>query len=263
MNFLKLIFFLSWMLPLSQSNWLAAQTEPERNLLLHLGVQHFTMLDRQATPVLYEAWGPQLSIGYNQRTQKGLLTFGLNGGLLKFQPNDPELQFIVTSLSGISAGLNASYLHSILEVNKSEFLVGAALKQEVILDFDGIGNFPWIFGQGGIFVKGRWNYSLNEKNQFSATLALPVFSWITDMPYNQIPRVPGKEPGVGSVISEGSRIASWNSYQRVDVELMYRFDFHEKWSLSSRYQWAWFHDSQPLDLWAYQGTFSVGILRRW
>jgi len=240
-----------------------AQPETNHRLSLHMGAQHITMLDEQATPVLYQGMGPQVALAYEWRAPTHWWQFGLNGGLLRFQPADPEVSFSEPYLSGIAGGLHISYLHLLRENEKSTWMLGASIQEELLVDFEGIGNWPYILGQGGIYAKGRWDYLLTHKHHIGAVISFPMLAWLTDMPYHQIPRVEGRAPDVVSAIRIGTRIPSWDSYQRVDIKLMYEFHFNEKWSFCTHYDWAWFHDAKPHDLWAYQGRLAFGLIHKW
>lgn len=258
-NFIYLIIPLLFSSPLN----LCAQEESYKKLFLRLGTLDLHLLDEQASPILYQGNGIQAQLGFEK--QKGLnrWAYSLSLGQMTLLADDPEVRFGENEAGTSSMAVQLSYLRAIPGSGSFRWSYGARLQNELLLDFEAIGDFPWIFAQGGIFAQAQVDYVLGERHQLSGGLALPVFSWIIDMPYSQVPRTEGKAPGVGSAITEGFRIPSWATYQRVDLSLGYQFDFAENWSLEAQYQWAWFHDKEPRNLWAYQGRLGLGISHRW
>lgn len=244
--------------------WQVPNLHAQNRLGLQLGGQHLSFLDQQASPLLYQGLGPQLRLTYNRQHDRSEWEYILRAGVLAFSPQEPSIRELRSaSLSGTSVGLQASYYYRFAERESWAFSAGVGLRQEMLLDFGAIGDFPWILGQGNLLLKAKADYDLGEQHHFSAELGLPAFSWITDMPYNQIPRLENRAPDVVTVFAVGTRTPSWGSYQRVDLGLVYRYDWNEKWSFSSRYDWAWYHDATPKDLWAYQGVLTLGVDRRW
>lgn len=243
---------------------LVPSLQAQNRLSLQLGGQHVSFLDQQASPLIYQGMGPQLSLNFNRQHQRSEWDYGLRGGLLALRPQEPSVrEWRGASLGGTSVGLQASYYYRFAERGNWAFSAGIGIRQEMLLDFGAIGGFPWILGQGNLLFKAKAEYDLGDQHHFSVGIGLPAFSWITDMPYHQIPRLENRAPDVVTVFSVGTRTPSWGSYQRVDLGLTYRYDWNEKWSFSSRYDWAWYHDASPKDLWAYQGVLTLGVDRRW
>ncbi|MEM6344699.1 MAG: hypothetical protein AAF927_12490 [Bacteroidota bacterium] len=244
--------------------WQVPKLHAQKQISLQLGGQHLNFLDRQASPIPYQGLGPQLRLNYQHQNERHQWSYDLRGGVLAFSPQEPSVQeWRATSLGGTSVGLQASYFYRFAERGDWAFSAGVGLRQEILLDFGAIGGFPWFLGQGNLLLKAKTDYHIGAQHHFSAELGLPAFSWITDMPYNQIPRLEDRVPDVATVFVVGTRSPFWASYQRVDLGLAYRYDWNEKWSFSSRYDWAWYHDAQPKDLWAYQGVLTLGLSRRW
>ncbi|MEL7529837.1 MAG: hypothetical protein AAFN10_00940 [Bacteroidota bacterium] len=244
--------------------WLSPKLHAQNQLGLQLGGQHLSFLDQQATPLVYRGLGPQIRLHYNRQNEAHQWDYSLRGGLVAFAPQEPTIRAQrETSLGGTSVGLQATYYYRFAERGDWAFSAGAGIRQEMMLDFGDIGGFPWILGQGNVVLKAKADYQLGTQHHFSGELGIPAFSWITDMPYNQIPRLEDRAPDVVTVFTVGTRAPSWGSYQRVDLGLSYRYDWNDKWSFSSRYDWAWYHDDTPKDLWAYQGVLTLGVARSW
>ncbi|MEL6254756.1 MAG: hypothetical protein AAFR87_22280 [Bacteroidota bacterium] len=263
MNLRKNFIYLIIPLLFSSPVMLSAQEDVFRKLFLRLGTLDLHLLDEQASPILYQGNGIQAQFGFERQKNLNHWVYSLSLGQMTLLADDPEVRFGEEEAGTSVMALQLSYLRVIPGSNSLSWSYGARLQNELLLDFEAIGDFPWIFAQGGIFAQTQLEYRLGEKHQLSGGFALPVFSWIIDMPYSQVPRTEGKAPGVGSAIREGFRIPSWATYQRVDLSLGYQFNFAEKWSLESQYQWAWFHDKEPRNLWAYQGRLGLGISHRW
>lgn len=242
---------------------LLGQEAPQRQLRLGVGVYHINMLDKQASPLVHKGLGRTVQLGFDLKKEVAWWKYELNYGWLGFHASNPDFRFEERDFEGTYAALRISHLRKISESEKWTLRVGAMLQQEAMLDFEGVADFPWIFAQGGLFVNGHWEYKLSERQSIAGKISLPLFGWITDMPYNQIPRVEGRAPDEISVIRKGTRMASWGSFQRIDLGVDYSLDFSNKWRLNATYQWAWFHDAVPRDFWAYQGALQLGIGYRW
>lgn len=244
-------------------NKLEAQEETNRKLFFRLGQQQLHLLDEQASPILYRAQGIQAQVGFTRQKALHSWEYQLGFASLVMEPSRPELRFGEAEATTTGANLQISYLRNLSPETKWNWQIGGRLQQELLLDFDAIADFPWIFAQGGVFAQGQLDYRLKEKHALSATLALPLFSWIIDMPYHQIPRLEGRVPDVITVIKTGTRLSFWDSFQRFDLGLNYQYSFSPKWQLAANYQWAWFHDREPRGLWAYQGRLGLGLSYLW
>ena len=244
-------------------NKASAQEESKRKLFFRIGQQQIHLLDEQASPILYRGQGMQLQLGFAKQKASHAWEYQLGFASLVMEPSNPELRFGEVEATTTAAHLLISYLRKLTSKGKWNWYVGGKFQQELLLDFDAIADFPWIFAQGGLFLQTKFDYRLNEKHDLSASLALPIFSWLIDMPYQQIPRLEGRGPDVVSVIKTGTRLSFWDSYQRVDFNLNYQYSFSPKWQLAANYQWAWFHDREPRDLWAFQGRLSLGLSHLW
>lgn len=262
MHFIIKLFYL---IPIAWSiaGLAAAQTNPYNALAVSFGGRHITLLDEQATPVLYQGAGPAVALQHERAASRHLWRFALDGGKLAFQPVDPALRFYNAQPTGFFAGFDVSRLTSVAEKEKIEIMLGPGLQQEILVDFEGIGNWPYVFVQGGVFANGTLAYRPGNRHRFEAGLALPLVSWLTDMPHQQIPRVEGRAPDVASLFKTGTRLTTWLSYQRVDAKFGYTYHLRDSWSFTAWYDWAWFHDAKPRDLWAWQGNMLIGVRYRY
>lgn len=242
---------------------MSAQSSPQRSLRLQLGPQQMTLLDLQATPVIHNGPGLGLQLDFSRETESSIWHYQLGAGMLSFRAADEAVRFGELFLSGTFAHFGLSHLRQLGASEKWSWHAGGMLRQMATIDFSGIGYFPWIFAQGGLYAKGHIRYQLAQTHRLSGSLALPLMSWITDMPYNQIPRVEGRAPDVISALRSGTRLASWNSFQQAVVELDYAWQLAPKWSLSAQYQGSWMHDAVPADMWAYRNALFLGASYQW
>jgi len=241
-----------------------AQRTINNRLTAGAGLAYLTMLDRQASPVLYVGSGPAFLLTYERIAATNQWQLEVNGGMLAMQPSDKELRFEDPYFSAQTGGFHLTYLHLIKSYEKSTWKIGASLNEEMLVDMNyEVGRWPYAFAQGGLYAEAQWNYQLSGRHQLGASVALPIVAAITDMPYNQIPRVEGQYPGLASIFKVGTRMPFWNTYQRADIDLAYEFTASSKWRLGARYKWAWLHDQEPKDFWAYNGTLSLNIIRAW
>ena len=263
MTYKHLILSLLCVLSMGLHSELKGQAHKQRQLSLQPSIMHISLLDNQATPVLHEGLGPGLGLTFARETRLDLWRFSLGGNLLRFQPAEAALRWREPYLSGTYAQFQMAYLRTIKETASWKWALGGRIQQDVLIDFDRIGNFPYVFIPGGIFAESKVSFSPSSKHLLSGSLAIPFLSWITDMPYNQIPRVEGRAPDVVSAFQAGTRLATLNSYQRVDASLTYSFSFRPKWQLHLQHLWAWMHDVHPRNMWAYHGNAALGISYQW
>ncbi|MEO1450314.1 MAG: hypothetical protein AAFV07_12350 [Bacteroidota bacterium] len=239
------------------------QAPSKHTLSLLAGGHQVKLLDLHASPIIHKGPGPGFQVRYVHEGEKRSWDFDLGYGKLRFQPSQEALRFRKPSFSGDFVQLQATNLYTLSDTERWTWQVGGMIRQMLMMDFDGVGNFPWIFAAGGMYAKGKVHYRLNETHAFSGTLALPLASWITDMPYEHIPRIEGQAPGVNSALREGTRLTSWNSFQQVLAELDYHYSLSDNWSFQAQYQWNWMHEAQPSDLWAYRHGLLLGFNYHW
>ncbi len=236
-----------------------AQTKNTNGLGISGGIQHITFLDKHASPLVYNGVGPNFGLTYQHLNQNFLISTNFRGGLLKLRPADETLQFYDPGLTGTSVGFDFSLLKGI---SKNLYL-GGGISEDLILDFGEVGNFPWMFSQANLLVKSRWIQILSDDQTLQFGLDVPLMTIVTDMPYEQIPRVEGKAPDVSTLLQEGTHLRSWSSFQKFSIDIQYDWQVLENWGLRAAYNWSWFHDHQPKDFSAFQGFLIISILKTW
>lgn len=239
------------------------QDTVSRYLGLHGGLQHNTFLDRQATPLPHSGTGGVVGLQFGHRKIKHLWQLEARAGRMAFQPAEEAFRYYDPEPTATTAHFDLAYLRLVRLPGPIKFYLGGSLREDILVDFEGIGNWPYLFASGGFFARGRLEYNASNKHRFSTGLSVPVLPWITDMPYNQIPRIVGRVPDALTLFKVGSRLVFWNSFQRVDLRFSHDYLFSKHWSSGLYYDWTWYHDSVPRGAWAYQGQLTFNISYRW
>jgi len=220
------------------------------------------MLDQQASPVVYNLNAPLAQLSYQHQNLQKTLVFNAYFSLGQLKANNNNLPTLNTEL-GLSttvAGLDIFYWKN-LNTNTDNWqqMLGASFQYDFMIDFEAIGDFPWAMGQANLGINYGRKYLLENGNRLEAKVGIPVFGIWTRMPYYNIPRTQGKVPGVGSFLAEGTKLATWNHYQRIDLSLAYQFQLNERWQLQASYQFAWFHYVLPDDIYVYQQQLNLQL----
>lgn len=229
---------------------------------LSLGVQNFTMLDQHASPVIYQLNTPIAKLGYQHQNPKRMLTFDLYFGLGQLKASDNNLPILDSDLglSTTAAGFDVYYRRSLSSnTDNWQHSLGASFQYDFMIDFEAVGDFPWAMSQAAFEINYSRAYLFENGNRLKAMIGVPVFGIWTRLPYYSIPRTQGKVPGVGSYFAEGTKLATWNNFQRIDLSLAYQFQLNEKWQLQAGYQFAWFHYALPDDIFAYQQQLNLQL----
>jgi len=226
-----------------------------KTLSLSLGFHDFTMLDQHASPIIYNLNAPIAQLGYQQQNTKRTLAFDLYFGLGQLKASNSELPTLDSDLglSTTTAGFDIYYLGNLSSSKENwRHAMGTSFQYDFMIDFEAVGGFPWAMSQAALEINYRRTYLFETGDRLEARVGLPILGIWTRLPYYSIPRTQGKVPGVGSYFAEGTKLATWNNFQRINLSLAYQFQLNARWQLQAGYQFAWFHYAIPDDIFAYQ-----------
>ncbi len=234
--------------------------EKAQGLQLDVGMYHFSLLDHQASPIIYALNTPMLGLGYQHENAKRVLETGLYFTLGQFQAKDKDVPtFLDNEITTYAFGLDFNYWKILTKNEQWTHYIGGSLAYDFTIDFEAIADFPWGMGRGRLGV-GYWGiYTLTNAHQLSVKAKVPLVGFITRLPYSNIPRVLGKIAGVSSFFEAGTSIATWNTYQYVDLELAYTLPLNEKWTLEPTYHLSYFAHNQPDQMRAYNQMFTFAL----
>lgn len=225
------------------------------SLILEAGLQHTRFLDRHASPVPYAVTALQNSLGYENRRLQRIWSARLTYSLGQFQPANgdlPRYEFNGSSLNSNLIGLGLGYLRRWKEKEKSTSYLGASFQYGLMVDFEGIANFPWLTGQGDIGIDYRYEWQNKGKSTWHIAVGLPLVGHIIRQPYNFIPRRDNEEPGVASALAIGSKVVTWDKYQKVNLEVGLAWPLNDRWTLRPTYRFQWFRYAEPKPISAYR-----------
>lgn len=234
---------------------LLAQTE----LTFEPGVQHLRMLDRHASPLAYQTTGTNLGLHFRKEKNNRLLSMRGSFMISQLEPVDASL--FRYNFNGekntISAALAISHLWKHQRI--PSFWWGATLNYNAFVDFEGVANFPWATLYGDVGLRARRDFLVGEKITLQVDAGLPLVGVVTRQPYNFIPRVEEEEPGVPSLLKLGTKVATWNSYQRFDFGLAGKLELGRRWTLRPEYRFHWARYTTPDVLRLYRQEVVVGL----
>jgi len=243
------------LLLLLSSTTLLAQVE----LAFEPGVQHLRMLDRHASPLAYQTTGTNLGFLFRKEKNDRLLTIRatylnsqlepVNASLFRYNFNGDK------NTTAATLAINRLWKHRRIP----SLWWGLSASYNALVDFEGVANFPWATLYGDVGLKVRKDLSVGEKISLELEAGLPLVGIVTRQPYNFIPRVEGEEPGVPSLLKLGTKVATWNRYQRLDFSLAGKIELGQHWSLRPAYRFHWARYPEPKVLRLYRQEVVVGL----
>jgi hypothetical protein len=127
-----------------------------------------------------------------------------------------------------------------------------------------IGNFGY-FSSLGMGLFARQGYFISDKSFFSATIQLPIFSWISRSPY-----LVNDDEFIENISSHSDfktflafiRDGSFNTisqFQAIDIEAEYLYGFHERWEVGASYNLAILHSRIPREMISIRSSISLSL----
>lgn len=113
----------------------------------------------------------------------------------------------------------------------------------------------------GVF--GRKALVINEKSNVSATIQIPLMSWLSRSPYlvnddefiENISTHSGLE-SFGRFVGDG-QLVTWNRLQTLNLEVKYVYAISEKWALGAAYVFEFIHSDKPENLLSFRNTLNL------
>jgi len=220
---------------------LLAQAE----LAFEPGVQHLRMLDRHSSPLAYQTTGTNLGLHFRKEKNSRLLSIRVAYMNSQLEPVDASLfryNFNGDKNTTVAA-LAISHLWKHRRIPSLWW--GVSTSYNALVDFEGVANFPWATLYGDVGFKIRKDLSVGDKVNFVVEVGVPLIGMVTRQPYNFIPREEGEEPGVPSLLKLGTKVATWNNYQRLDIGLAGKIKLGQRWVLRPAYRFHWVRYSEP------------------
>lgn len=115
----------------------------------------------------------------------------------------------------------------------------------------------------GLGAFGKYAYTINEKNNLSASLQIPLFYLMARSPYlvNDDEFIENTYSHSGfktfmAFIGDGNFV-TWNRLQTFDLDLKYTHSLNRRWNLGAAYLFEFVHAVQPQNLLSYRQSLNL------
>lgn len=255
------------------SNLVSNGQEIERKnaFSLQLGFAHLTRQDRIFSPMVHRDGSvPNFRIQYDRNarfSQRVLVSYA------SFQPmvNGPY-EFYMHGV-GETAGP-----HYFTMVDLS-YRLGKSTKlaENSTLDYGGflqakVQAMSYVYGRissfgylapFGLGLSGTYHYEIQPKGTVSASLNLPLVSWVARSPF-----LVNDDTFIENIASHNSlttflayvgdgKLGTWNTIQYFDLELAYQYRLGERWQIGAAYWFEFIHHSQPRPLLSFRNSLNL------
>ncbi len=247
----KLIIFIAILL--SCMNLQAQDGDKKSSLSFGWGTGYFKEQDLAISPMIHDAISPVNAfveyrhsgkLEHQLYTRFGLYKADFAEPFSYYYDNPDELEFSWPH-SNINIDINYSLGAVVVDRNGLKLTLGGRSRNR-LHPSDNVMAPSVLFGYYISFGLDAWaqlNYSVGDKHEFSANLALPVFSmngrsaynWMDDWYFEDT--FSHKPLNILASYIGGTKMQSWGVSQSVDFDASYYYSLSEKWSIGASY---WF-----------------------
>jgi hypothetical protein len=210
------------------------------------------MLDRQASPLTYQAKGPAFQLGYTYRRRNSRLVadvqpifgrdlakrYGLrdyNNGIGSY-----AIQSVYYDLS-----LGLRYLRRLPTTNPNKLRVFAGLGVQNRLQVsDEVANLYWGMNVAGLYAEGRAEYDLTPQQHLTAEVSVPGLAAVTRHTHANFPKSTD-ESNFQAFFTQGTQWASVDKLQEVHTSVRYQYTLFRRFNVGARYRFHWLHYAEP------------------
>lgn len=249
----------------------------EKELRLGVGYGHLRMLDRQVSPLIYQANMLPIEVGFAVEKKHRLeLDFGLSLGgnrsrnfaerlvIRRAPDNEGNLKDSLIQLGNvpiIQQAFNFHYYWKVPTASKDlTLLAGFGLREFFSISFSPTAIF--VINEVSLNPAVQARYQLSDDVRISASLSVPLTGIMVRLPYANDP-ADGKHGNFGAVYSMGTRLFSPLNYQKVNFQLSYSRPLGERWRFEAGYKFYWLKYHENRGVTAYQNnlqfTFSKSM----
>lgn len=248
-----------------------AQRKPTNQIGITLGWQNFQFLDKHASPLKYgtNSLFPSLGLYYSHQTDQSYynikvsgakgtanaLRFGAREYKTKWSSKD-SFQYQVSS-QFINANIEATYFRNIrsLSTDKTQYWVGGSLNESAYYA-DEVANFPWMVNTLDLSPAFQMQHTTYTKHSIGFKVDLAAIGLVTRSVYSLFPKS-NKDKNVPAYLKQGTRLASVNKYQKVNLQFNYQFQMTKHFAVGAEYRLKWMHSTYPKHLRALDKHFDI------
>ena len=247
-------------------------SRPKRNSLgISAGWQQMKFFDQHASPLIYKATAsPRLGVFYNHQSDRSIFNIKVSGGVgtanpERFGARDYQIKWSDTSgfryqvaSQFINANIQTTYLRRLSPLNsKFSTWVGGTINESAYYA-DEVANFNWFTNAVDFSPALQLNYAVNNKHNLGVKIDFASIGVLTRMVYSFFPKS-NKDKNVVALFKQGTRVASVNKYQKVNVVFDYKYFASNSIALGADYQVKWFRYTYPKTIKAIDNSFNLNM----
>jgi hypothetical protein len=254
----------------------------QKKMLYSTGYSHYRVLDKQFSPLIYQANMFNLGIGFEkQKTEKRIFSCNMQiwGGWAKSkhfgQKNQLNEYFdasgnlvtgtVKTKFASYQLHLSAEYLRKIkLHRNiKCNLFVGGQLSENFFLLYHstyGL-DMPSFINEVSLCPSARIYYQINENLQLKTEISIPVVALITRLPYSNVPMTEKHGMFLGT-FETCTRFTSIHKYQRIAIEFGTEKTINDNWNIGLNYGFMWLHYPKEFPIKSYNNMIRLSFNKK-
>ena len=253
---------------------LKAQELKRSQLNISYQRSHFTFLDRQASPLVYQANLNGVALAYERNAPKSRSFLKLQANLGTALPKGVGLReftltntdfygrtttnILVHAPTVYTGQLEAGYLRRLKTGGAKSIFLGATL-QDWITYSDNIGFWSTMgINTASLNAAIQLEKTLSEKQQLKIGASFPVVAMVSRMPYSNSISDP-ERGNFEAFFAEGSRLTFLNQLQRVSLNAAYQYRLSRHWGTGVAYDFYWLHYTQPRPIYAFNHSLKLQL----
>jgi hypothetical protein len=232
----------------------------------------FHLLDKQASPLIYQANLNGISIGYEHAGIKSRSFVNVQANTGTALPKGlgaREYTFTSTNIYGETTSsqfvhaptlyigqIEAGYLRKLITGGTKEIFAGITL-QEWLGYSDNIGMWStWANSFATLNAAIHYEKKLKSKQQLQVKAAIPILVLVSRMPYSNVISNP-EHSNFRAFFDEGTDLTFLNKFQRISLGAAYQYRLGRHWQTGVAYDFQWLHTQKPQSIKAYSHTASL------
>lgn len=237
-----------------------------------IGWQQLKFNDQLASPLTYKGMvHPTFGLNYTRQSDHTFLKIKAAGGIGTANPQRFGDRDYMTLINGqdsfqykissafINANIEGTFMKRINPTHPGNFAywVGGTVNEQAYYA-DEVANFPWVINTIDLAPSFKLDYAINPKQSITLKIDFASIGVITRSVYSLFAKS-SKDKNVPAFFKQGTRIASVNKYQRVNLELDYKYYASNRVIIGGTYSAKWFHYTYPMDLKGMDNRFNINL----
>lgn len=269
----KLIIIIAALL--SCINLQAQDSDKKSSISFGWGAGHFKEQDLVISPLIHKGFSPVNTVIDYSHSDKLEHQLYLRFGLYKNNVIEPftfywhtrENSQMTWPSSNMNLDINYSLGKSALEKGNLKLVLGGRLRNRLHPSDNVMGSsvlFGYYFSLG-LDVWTQLSYSIDNKHEFKANIALPLFSMNSRSPYSWMDDEYFEDFSSHKPLKTfasyigGSKMQSWGKSQSFDFDVNYYYSLSDKWSIGAGYWFSLNTNQDPKNLTSIENMACLNI----